>query len=89
MCGICAIYGGNDKTLILNMIRVLKHRGPDGNGYYVDSNFAMGHTRLSINDLTKHGAQPICNENGDLWLSIIGEIYNFKELRRELEKKGH
>ena len=87
MCGICEIYGGNDKNLILKMIRVLKHRGPDGNGYYADSDFAMGHTRLSINDLTKNGAQPMCNENEELWLSINGEIYNFKELRRRLKKR--
>jgi asparagine synthase (glutamine-hydrolysing) len=89
MCGICGIYGGNDKDLILKMVRVLKHRSPDGNGYYADSDCAMGHARLSINDLTKNGAQPMCNETEDLWLSINGEIYNFKELRRLLEKKGH
>jgi len=89
MCGICGIYGGDDKNLILKMMAVLKHRGPDDSGYYADTDIAMGHTRLSINDLTKHGAQPMCNEDGNLWLSINGEIYNFKELRNSLEGRGH
>ena len=70
MCGICGIYGGDDKNLIFNMMAVLKHRGPDGCGYYADTAVTLGHTRLSINDLSKHGSQPMCNEDEDLWLSI-------------------
>jgi asparagine synthase (glutamine-hydrolysing) len=92
MCGICGIYGiygGDAKNLILNMMAVLKHRGPDDRGYYADTAVTLGHTRLSINDLSKNGSQPICNEDEDLWLSINGEIYNFKELRTSLEKNGH
>jgi len=77
MCGICGIYGADDKNLILNMMTVLKHRGPDDRGYYADTDVTLGHTRLSINDLTKNGAQPMCNEVEDNWLSINGEIYNF------------
>jgi asparagine synthase (glutamine-hydrolysing) len=89
MCGICGIYGADDTNLILNMMAVLKHRGPDGCAYYADAAVTLGHTRLSINDLSKNGSQPICNEEEDLWLSINGEIYNFKELRSSLEKNGH
>lgn len=81
MCGICGIYGADDKNLILDMLAVLKYRGPDDCGYYADTAVTLGHTRLSINDLSKNGSQPICNEEEDLWLSINGEIYNFKELR--------
>ena len=68
---------------------VMGRRGPDGNGYFAHTDVTIGHTRLSINDLTKHGAQPMSNEDGNLWLSINDEIYNFKELRGLLEVKGH
>jgi asparagine synthase (glutamine-hydrolysing) len=89
MCGICGIYGIEDKALIERMLSVLKHRGPDDRGIYRDSNISMGHARLSIIDLTEKGRQPMPNEDGDIWLSVNGEIYNFMKLRAELEKKGH
>jgi asparagine synthase (glutamine-hydrolysing) len=89
MCGICGIFGIEDKSLIEKMISVMKHRGPDDHGIYTDTNFSMGHARLSIIDLSERGRQPMSNENGDIWLSVNGEIYNFKELKVALEKKGH
>jgi asparagine synthase (glutamine-hydrolysing) len=89
MCGICGIYGIEDKTLIQRMLSVLRHRGPDDKGVYSDSNISLGHARLSIIDLSEKGRQPMSNENGDIWLAVNGEIYNFLELRTELEKKGH
>lgn len=89
MCGICGIYGIEDKALIKRMVAVLRHRGPDDSGIYTDDNISLGHARLSIIDLTERGKQPISNENGDVWLIINGEIYNFMELGTELDKKGH
>ena len=89
MCGICGIYGVEDRALIQRMLSVLKHRGPDDEGIYTDANISLGHARLSIIDLTERGRQPMSNEDGNVWLSVNGEIYNFMELRLELEKKGH
>lgn len=89
MCGICGIYGQENKILIQKMLDVLKHRGPDGQGVYSDKNLTLGHSRLSIIDLSENGKQPMSNEEGDIWLSVNGEIYNFKELRDQLEKLGH
>ncbi|MDO8873690.1 MAG: asparagine synthase (glutamine-hydrolyzing) [Methanoregula sp.] len=89
MCGICGIYGQENKILIQKMLDVLKHRGPDGQGIFSDKNITLGHSRLSIIDLSEHGKQPMSNEEGDIWLSVNGEIYNFKELRAQLEKRGH
>ena len=89
MCGICGIYGQENKTQIQKMLDVLKHRGPDGQGIFSDKNITLGHSRLSIIDLSENGKQPMSNEEGDIWLSVNGEIYNFKELRYQLEKQGH
>lgn len=89
MCGICGIYGVEDKGLIQRMLSVLRHRGPDDEGVYTDVGISLGHARLSIIDLSEKGRQPMANEDGNVWLSVNGEIYNFRELRLELEKKGH
>src|SRR5689334_3956838 len=66
----------------------IRHRGPDDSGYYLKANVALGHRRLSIIDLSG-GHQPISNEDGSVWIVFNGEIYNHKQLRDELEKKGH
>lgn len=91
MCGIAGIFGG-DSTLIrpqlLEMAGELAHRGPDGVGLYTDGTFGMVNTRLSIVDLAS-GDQPISNEDGRFWVVQNGEIYNFPELRAELENAGH
>src|SRR3989344_8762783 len=94
MCGITGIYsfkGGNgiDQSLLRSMTKVLSYRGPDSEGYYTDSYVGLGHRRLSIIDLSEKGKQPMCNENGDIWIVFNGEIYNFMDLREDLEKRGH
>lgn len=70
------------------MTRALAHRGPDGEGIHVTGNVALGHRRLAIID-PEGGTQPMANENGRIWVSYNGEIYNFRELRAELAAKGH
>ena len=67
---------------------VLRHRGPDDDGTYIDRNVGLGHRRLSIIDLTA-GHQPMTNEDESIWITYNGETYNFRELRQELEAKGH
>jgi asparagine synthetase B (glutamine-hydrolysing) len=67
MCGICGIFGIEDNSLIEKMLLVLKHRGPDGKGIYTNTNFSMGHSRLSIIDLSQRGRQPMSNETGDIY----------------------
>jgi len=75
------------------MLECLRHRGPDDCGSYSnragDTTVFLGHTRLSILDLSEAGKQPISNENGRVWVVFNGEIYNFRELRTELEAHGH
>lgn len=88
MCAICGLYGCENKFIIKKMCDVLSHRGPDGEGLYIDSNICLGHRRLSIIDLAG-GDQPIHNEDETIWVIFNGEIYNFMELRSELEKNGH
>ncbi len=92
MCGICGIFefGGRpaDGALLDRMTGQLRHRGPDGGGRFLQGAIALGHRRLSIIDL-EGGAQPIGNEDGSLQIVFNGEIYNFIELRQELEAAGH
>jgi asparagine synthase (glutamine-hydrolysing) len=92
MCGICGIFAHNDiDTLIRRMVRSLKHRGPDDSGTYVSKkdNISLGHTRLSIIDLSDAGHQPMSNEDETIWIVYNGETYNFPGLRAQLERKGH
>ncbi len=89
MCGIAGIFGKEDKELVEKMKKAIKHRGPDAHGTFSDKNVTLGHVRLSIIDLSKAGNQPMSNENEDVWIVFNGEVYNFKELREDLEKKGH
>ena len=93
MCGICGQFNyrnGNpvEKNLIHSMSRQLIHRGPDDQGYYVEGAVGLGMRRLSIIDLTT-GHQPMSNEQGTIWIVFNGEIYNFEDLRRELQARGH
>jgi asparagine synthase (glutamine-hydrolysing) len=69
------------------MVGTLAHRGPDGERLHVDGGLALGHRRLSIIDLSEAASEPMPNEDGSLWLVFNGEIYNFRELRRELEPR--
>ena len=94
MCGICGkIYFDSarqvDGAVISSMSSVLQHRGPDDHGVYVAGPVGLGHQRLSIIDTSTAGHQPMSNEDGSIWIVFNGEIYNFAELRRDLEKQGH
>lgn len=71
------------------MCDFMRHRGPDGHGVWADGPVGFGHLRLSIIDLSPAGAQPMASVDGRLMLTFNGEIYNFQELRRELEARGH
>lgn len=88
MCGICG-FNFRDGELIKKMYSVIRHRGPDDEGAYLDDNFSLGHTRLSIIDLSKRGKQPMTNKEGNLVLVYNGELYNFKQIRKLLEEKGY
>ena len=92
MCGICGVLSldetGPDVGLVREMAGSLVHRGPDGDGFYADSAIAIGHRRLSIIDLAT-GDQPIFNEDRSVAIVFNGEIYNYRELREALIKRGH
>src|ERR687885_2123756 len=98
MCGIAGFVESSasispftrdaSTALVHRMCDVIRHRGPDDEGVYVDEGVALGMRRLSIIDLST-GHQPIHNEDGTVWIVFNGEIYNFRELRRELEAAGH
>ncbi len=88
MCGISG-FNWRDEEAIKAMNNALRHRGPDGEGVHVDEHVSLGHRRLSIIDLSSAGAQPMCSEDGRIWLTFNGEIYNYRELRRDLEHRGH
>ncbi len=88
MCGICG-FNGSDRELIKKMTDVITHRGPDKEGFYVDEHVSLGNRRLSIIDLSERATQPIFNEDKSIAIVYNGEIYNFPELRKELELKGH
>lgn len=96
MCGICGVvaYGwrtGDDPSVLFRMRQAIAHRGPDDEGEYFsdDGRVALGHRRLSIVDLSAAGHQPMCNEDGSIWIVFNGEIYNHAELRADLERRGH
>lgn len=93
MCGIAGLINFNgqpvDAQLIHAMTASVAHRGPDGEGHYLDGPVGLGHRRLAIIDLSEHGRQPMSNQDKSLWITFNGEIYNFKSIREELEKIGH
>lgn len=94
MCGIAGqinFHKPVQEQNILAMNAALKHRGPDGEGIYINESktAALGHRRLSFLDLTEAGKQPMTNEDGSLRITYNGEIYNYLELRSELEAYGH
>ena len=93
MCGICGLYEYEkhvpvDRYILGNMLSVIRHRGPDDSGIYLDKDLAIGMRRLSIIDLTG-GKQPIGNEDGTIVTVFNGEIYNYHELREQLQSRGH
>ena len=92
MCGIAGVYAPNarppSREVLLAMAGELRHRGPDGTGLFLHEDFGMVATRLAIIDL-EHGDQPLPSEDGRYWVVQNGEIYNYVELREELERLGH
>ena len=91
MCGIAGVVLMDGKAALPDlerMIATLRHRGPDGVGYYRSAPCALAHTRLSIIDL-ETGGQPMANEDASVWTVFNGEIFNFIELRTELQRVGH
>src|ERR671936_2467506 len=92
MCGICGIVALGmppEAETVAQMAAELDHRGPDGDGSYAAEGVALGFRRLAIIDLSEAGNQPFASDDGSLRLVHNGEVYNYRELRRELEAKGH
>lgn len=93
MCGIAGIFNQNGEpvspVILRRMTDAIAHRGPDGEGFFIDRFIGLGHRRLAIIDLTPAGHQPMITPNGHYILSYNGEIYNYQELRIQLEAKGY
>src|SRR3954451_4550595 len=94
MCGIAGLFHPDvpkpvDPNRIRAMADSLAHRGPDGSGVWTAPGIGLGHRRLSIIDLSEAAAQPMLTQDRTVALSYNGEIYNFREVRTELEAKGH
>ena len=93
MCGIAGVCNLNGQPvqqgLLKQMTDAIAHRGPDGEGQYVDGPVGLGHRRLAVIDLSPAGSQPMANRQGDVTITYNGEIYNYRELRTSLEAKGY
>lgn len=93
MCGIVGVFNLNGEpfglTALKKMADSIAHRGPDGDGYFVEDNIAIAHRRLSILDVSARGAQPMTSKDGKWVITFNGCIYNFLELKQELQAKGH
>jgi len=93
MCGIAGIFNLNgepvSQVILRKMTDAIAHRGPDGEGFYIDSFIGLGHRRLAIIDLSPAGHQPMATEEGNYIITYNGEVYNFQELRVELMTLGH
>ena len=91
MCGIAGLANCGDREVLARMAHVQAHRGPDDSGLwdcrFPDGSYiGLGSRRLAILDLSADGHMPMCNEDRTVWITYNGEIYNFAELRRELQK---
>ena len=90
MCGIAGIINKKGTILSLTALKAMTdavvHRGPDGEGHFIEANIGFGHRRLAIIDLSEAGHQPM--EYDNLVITYNGEIYNYIEIRKELEEKG-
>lgn len=93
MCGIVGVCNLNNEPVLAGLLKrmtdIIAHRGPDGEGHYTDGPVGLGHRRLAVIDLSPAGRQPMSNETGDVVITYNGAVYNFQELRAELEAKGH
>src|SRR5581483_645592 len=93
MCGICGKIEFREgkqvsSQLLRQMLDIIEHRGPDEHGIFRSGCVGLAHRRLNIIDLST-GKQPMCNEDGSVWIIYNGEVYNFAELRSNLVQKGH
>src|SRR5216684_92736 len=92
MCGIAGIVSLNQRPVSLeelkSMCAAMVHRGPDDEGFYLSAGVGLAMRRLSIIDL-QTGDQPVRNEDGTIWVVLNGEIYNYRDLRRDLTRRGH
>lgn len=92
MCGFVALYNRKKHPIspehLNQMTDLIIHRGPDDRGVHIDNHVGLGFRRLSIIDL-EGGHQPLCNEDGDIWITFNGEIYNYQELQQWLKDRGH
>ena len=93
MCGIAGILNLDAKPvspkILRDMTQAIQHRGPDGEGHWIDGNVGLGHRRLSIIDLSEAGKQPMQTADGRYTITYNGEVYNFRELQAELRARGH
>ena len=93
MCGIAGVFNIDGSTFALNnlkkMAQAIAHRGPDGEGFFIENNIALAHRRLAILDVSPRGAQPMSSKDGNWVISFNGCIYNFLELKQELQARGH
>jgi len=89
MCGICGYIGTHiDEAVLHSMVQTMNHRGPDGSGCWTNQKSALGHTRLAIIDLSEAASQPMSSADGRYVVVFNGEIYNYRELRNELQQAG-
>lgn len=93
MCGIAGVFNLNNEPFALNnlksMAEAIAHRGPDGDGYFIDEGIALAHKRLAILDVSSKGAQPMTSKDGKWTIVFNGCIYNYLELKQELKARGH
>jgi asparagine synthase (glutamine-hydrolysing) len=94
MCGLAGMYNFRslapaDRAAVERMTRILIHRGPDDEGFYFQHTLGLGHRRLSILDLSERGRQPMCTANGRFVIAYNGEVYNYLEIRKNLEADGY
>ncbi len=91
MCGIVAVAGGGDRATVERMVSAIAHRGPDATGvqWFDTHRVGLGHQRLAILDLSPAGNQPMADPTQRYWIVYNGEVYNFRELRHQLEQKGY
>ena len=91
MCGICGFFqneGRADRRILKTMNDRIIHRGPDDEGFYFENGVGLAARRLSIIDLFT-GHQPLASQSGNAWITFNGEVYNFPEMRRDLESRGY
>ena len=93
MCGIAGALDLNGqrefpRDILARMTGAIAHRGPDDESFHFEPGVALGARRLSIVDLSG-GRQPLCNENGEIWVAFNGELFDYPELQRDLQARGH